>query len=133
MRIGELAARCGLPTQTIRFYERRRLLLQPEREANGYRTYDQQALDRVQFIKRAQAAGLTLAEIGGILDVRANGETPCVHVSQLLETKLHEIERRIAELTDLQVDLAALIDRSHTLNPADCPPGQICHILQPDR
>jgi DNA-binding transcriptional MerR regulator len=81
----------------------------------------------------AQAAGLTLAEIGSILDVRANGETPCVHVSQLLQTKLHEIERRIADLTDLQTDLAALIDRSHTLNPTDCPPGQICHILQPDR
>lgn len=133
MKIGELAAECGLPTQTIRFYEKRRLLPTAHRASNGYRVYDRETVDRVRFIRRAQAAGLTLAEIGGILDVRADGHVPCAHVSDLLEAKLQEVDDRMAELAILRADLTALVDRSHTLDPADCPAGGICHILQPDR
>ncbi len=133
MKIGDLATECGIPTQTIRFYEKRRLLPIAQRAANGYRVYDQEAVDRVQFIRRAQAAGLTLAEIHGILDVRADGHAPCAHVSDLLDAKLQEVDQRMAELAVLRADLTALIDRSHTLDPADCPPSDICQILQPDR
>ncbi|MFT4597658.1 MAG: DNA-binding transcriptional MerR regulator [Paracrocinitomix sp.] len=133
MKIGDLANECGIQTQTIRFYERRRLLPPPARAANGYRVYDQHIAERVRFIQRAQTAGLTLAEIGGILDVRANGQPPCTHVSELLNTKLQDIGQRITELTELRSDLVALVKRSHTLNPVDCPPDQICHILSPDR
>jgi MerR family mercuric resistance operon transcriptional regulator len=132
MRIGELASECGIGTQTIRFYERRQLLPPADREANGYRVYDQHSVERVRFIQRAQTASLTLAEIGGILDVRADGHPPCVHVADLLESKLHYVDQRIAELEVLQADLAALVDRSHTLDPSECPPGQIFHVLQPD-
>lgn len=133
MKIGDVAAECGVPTQTIRFYEKRRLLPAAHRAPNGYRVYDQEAVDRVRFIRRAQAAGLTLAEIGGILDVRADGHAPCTHVTGLLDAKLQEVDERMAELTVLRADLTALVDRSHTLDPTDCPPGDICHILQPGR
>ncbi len=132
MKIGDLAAAGGIRTQTIRFYEKRGLLPAAQRAANGYRVYDQEAVDRVQFIQRAQAAGLTLAEIGGILDVRAGGRTPCAHVSDLLDAKLQEVDQRMAELAVLRADLTALVDRSHNLDPTECPPGDICHILQPD-
>jgi MerR family mercuric resistance operon transcriptional regulator len=132
MRIGDLANECGIGTQTIRFYERRGLLPPADRESNGYRVYDQHTVERVRFIQRSQAASLTLAEIGRILDVRADGHHPCVHVAELLDSKLHEVDQRIAELAVLRADLASLVDRSHTLDPSDCPPGQICHVLQPD-
>lgn len=132
MRIGDLATQCNLPTRTIRFYERRGLLPDPDRLANGYRVYDQPTLERVRFIRRAQAAGLTLAEIGTILDVRADGQTPCAHVNELLDAKLLDVEKRMAQLDTLRTDLEALVTRSKTLDPADCTDRAICHILNSD-
>ena len=131
MKIGELASAVGLPTRTIRFYEKRHLLPEPQRQANGYRVYTQDSVDRVQFIRRAQAAGLTLAEISGVLEVRAEGGPPCEHVTTLLESKLDDVDRRITELCLLQGDLTRLIDRSRQLNPAQCDESSICHILIP--
>lgn len=131
MRIGDLAGECGVPTQTIRFYEKRRLMPEPRRAPNGYRSYDQASVERVAFIRRAQGAGLTLAEIGSVLDVRAEGYAPCDHVSELLESKLREVEVRINELGVLRGELITLVERSESLDPADCTAGAICHILQP--
>lgn len=130
MRIGNLATQFNLPTRTIRFYERRGLLPEPERLANGYRVYDQTAVERVGFIRRAQTAGLTLAEIRGILEVRAEGRNPCAHVNELLHAKLSEVDQRMVELEALRTDLETLVERSRTLDPVDCTAGEICHILQ---
>jgi hypothetical protein len=87
------------------------------------------AAERIAFIRRAQSAGLTLTEIGGVLDVRSDGLNRCSHVSQLLGTKLGEVKVQIGELRKLQQELEALIERSQQLNPADCAEGNICHIL----
>ena len=133
VQIGDLAKLCGVPTQTIRFYERRGLLPEPGRQPNGYRRYDKTSIERLAFIRRAQSAGLTLAEIRDVLDVRAEGRAPCSHVSQLLTSKLSEVEDRIGELGVLRNELTALVDRSRRLDPADCTTGEICHILQPAR
>lgn len=65
MLIGELGEAVGLPSQTIRFYERTGLLPAPPRAANGYRSYDESTITRVTFIRAAQSAGLTLVEIRG--------------------------------------------------------------------
>jgi MerR family mercuric resistance operon transcriptional regulator len=70
MLIGALAQTVGLPSQTIRFYERRGLLPVPTRGDNGYRCYDVTAVTRVNFIRAAQAAGLTLVQIRGVVDLR---------------------------------------------------------------
>ncbi len=120
-----------MPPQTIRFYEKRGLLPEPQRQPNGYRFYDQAAIDRIAFIRRAQRSGLTLTEIGSVLEVRAEGRTPCSHVSQLLTAKLSDVTAQMRELRTLRQELEALIDRSQTLDPADCTDGQICHILGP--
>ncbi len=63
MRIGEIAGRAGVPAKTIRFWEDQRLLPPPGRTPAGYRDYDPAVLDRLAFIRHAQAAGLTLAAI----------------------------------------------------------------------
>ncbi len=133
MRIGELSDACGLPTRTIRFYERRGLLPDPSREPNGYRVYDETALGRMSFIRNAQSAGLTLAEIRSILDIRDTGSAPCSHVRDLLAAKLDEVHHRRARLETLEAELHQLIDRSRLLDPADCAEGEICHILRPAR
>ena len=132
MKIGELANACHIPAQTIRFYEKRGLLPEPTRLPNGYRNYDHATVERITFIQRSQAAGLTLAEIGSVLNLRGEGNAPCSHVAELLTTKLSEAQDRINELTALKVELSALIERSKQLDPADCTAAQICHILRDD-
>ncbi len=131
MRIGEAAAAAGVPTQTIRFYERRGLLPQPRRGTNGYREYDTSVLTRLAFIRSGQAAGLTLVEVASILDLRREGAVPCAHVHSLLETKLDDIRSRRRELAALEEELEGLISRSDRLDPADCTDVQICHIIAP--
>jgi len=132
MRIGEAAETAGVPTQTIRFYERRGLLPAPRRGPNGYREYDASILTRLAFIRSGQAAGLTLVEVASILDLRRDGAVPCAHVHSLLVTKLDDIRARQRELAVLEVELEGLITRSDRLDPADCTDVQICHIIAPD-
>ncbi len=129
MLIGELADAAGLPSQTIRFYERKGLLPAPERGSNGYRTYDASTLTRLHFVQTAQAAGLTLAEIGSVIDLRDDGNVPCAHVATLIHNKLDDVRGRISDLTILEAELKDLIERGHHLDPADCTDADICHIL----
>jgi MerR family mercuric resistance operon transcriptional regulator len=132
MLIGELGDAVRLPSQTIRFYERQRLLPPPSRAANGYRTYDESSITRVTFIRAAQAAGLTIAEIRSIIDLREDGHIPCTHVNHLIHGKLTDVQKRIGELATLQTELEQLLDRSQRLDPADCSDADICHILSGD-
>lgn len=129
MKIGELATSCAVATQTIRYYERRGLLPPAERAANGYRSYDASAADRIRFIQRAQAAGLTLAEIAGVIQVRSDGTAPCHHVDGLLNDKLANVDARIDELHQLRGELTVLLDRSARLDPSDCRADEVCHLL----
>ena len=131
MRIGEAAEAAGVPAQTIRFYERRGLLPAPQRGPNGYREYDASILARLAFIRSGQAAGLTLVEVGSILDLRSDGAVPCAHVHTLLQSKLEDIRARRRELAVLETELEGLITRSERLDPADCTDAQICHIIAP--
>lgn len=130
--IGQLADAVGIAAPTVRFYERKGLLPAPQRADNGYRVYDNTALSRLQFIRSAQAAGLTLAEIRGVTDIRDRGEAPCTHVEALLDAKLAEIRRRREELAGTERQLRALLARGRQRDPADCGEGDICHILGPD-
>ncbi len=130
MLIGELADAVGLPTRTVRFYERRGLLPEPHRAANGYRIYDEMTLSRLRFIRTAQAAGLTLAEIGSVIDIRDGGEVPCAHVGTLLGAKLDDVRERRTQLGILERELQQLVERSRRLDPADCDEGDVCHILR---
>lgn len=132
MRIGEAADAAGVPTQTIRFYERRGLLPEPPRGSNGYREYDGSVLTRLAFIRSGQAAGLTLVELASILDQRREGAVPCAHVHALLVTKLNDIRTRQQELAALESELEGLISRSDRLDPADCTDTKICHIIAPE-
>ncbi len=129
MRIGELADTFGLPPETVRFYERRGLLTEPQRSLNGYRIYDDTARRRLTFIRTAQAAGLTLAEIRGILDLRDEGTAPCSHVAALLTTKLAEVKERQQHLAALEAELNQLLQRGRNVDLADCDDGEVCPIL----
>lgn len=131
MRIGEVAEAAGVPSQTIRFYERKGLLPQARRSSNGYREYDPATLTALAFIRNGQAAGLTLVEIATILDLRRKGTAPCGHVHDLLAAKLLDVQRRRRELAGLEAELDHLVSRSHQLDPADCTDQVICHLVAP--
>ncbi len=101
------------------------------RVGSGYRDYEPSTLDRLTFIRAAQAVGLSLGEIRGILGLRDEGQTPCGHVLDLLRARAAELDRRIAELRALRGELNRLVARAQGLDPADCDPGRICHLVDP--
>ena len=86
MQIGELARRAHTTTKALRYYEAIGLLVPDSRTPSGYRQYGPNALDRLAFIRAAQALGFSLGEIRGIVGLRDRGETPCEHVLQLRDS-----------------------------------------------
>ena len=118
MRIGELAEATGTTTKTLRFYEDSGLLPPPERTINGYRDYDQEAIARLDFIRRGRAAGLTLAQIREVLDIRDTGTAPCHHVKELLDIRLTALDQQIADLQALRTNVAHLRDGAAQPNPS---------------
>ncbi|MFC9810530.1 heavy metal-responsive transcriptional regulator [Streptomyces virginiae] len=129
MRIGELAAAGGLTTKTIRFYEQAGLLPAPPRTPGGYRDYPERAVARLGFIRDAQAAGLTLAEIRSILVLRDSGQAPCGRVGALIDAHLAEIDRKMTELREARTALRDLAQRAAATDPESCSEGDICTIL----
>ena len=129
MRIGELAEAAGTTTKTLRFYEDQGLLPAAQRTPAGYRDYAPDALGRLDFIHRGQAAGLTLAQIRQILGIRDSGTSPCRHVSDLLDRRLSDLDSQIADLVALRETLAVLRHRATDADPDTCPADQVCRYL----
>jgi DNA-binding transcriptional MerR regulator len=129
MRIGELAEQAGISTKAIRYYEQIGILTPPARTPSGYRSYDPSALGRLGFVRAAQVVGLTLGEIRQIIAFRDNGQAPCAHVTDLLQRRTAELDARIAELQQLRGELRQLAERAATLDPDQCPPERVCHII----
>ena len=120
MRIGEAAGQSGVTAKTIRFWEDQHLLPPPARTPAGYRDYGPAIVERLAFIRHAQAAGLTLDAIRQVLDIRDGGQRPCVHVTGLIAQRLGEVDARLAELTRTRDQLVILAARAAAQDPADC-------------
>ena len=88
MRIGEIAQSVGIGVETIRFYERKGLIREPPRRSSGYRQYEAGAVRRLRFIRRAKELGFTLAEIKGLLELRAGPGTHCEDIRIELDAKM---------------------------------------------
>ncbi len=114
LTIGELAERAAVTPDTLRYYERLRLLPPAPRSNGGYRLYGPGAADRVAFIRKAQALGLTLDDVREVLRVADAGRPPCEHVRATLGRRLREVEARIAELESLRRTLARALRRSRS-------------------
>ncbi len=123
MTIGQFAEAAGVPTDTIRYYERRGLLAEPRRTPGGYRDYDADALRRLRALRRAQALGFTLDEASDLLalshDAGANAEA----VRQRTVEKIADLDARIADLERTRSALVDLADACHGRDTAraDCP------------
>jgi DNA-binding transcriptional MerR regulator len=122
LRIGELAARCGVSPDTIRFYEREKLLPRPRRTASRYRVYGEIDEDRVRFIRQAQAMGLSLDNVRELVRERQL-HTPgeCRHVAQLLRARIEVLDARIRELRAFRKRLGESLARCESVGTEECP------------
>jgi DNA-binding transcriptional MerR regulator len=127
LRIGEVAAATGMSVEALRFYERRGLLGRPARTASGYRAYDASILERLAFIKRAQAIGFSLDEIAEILEMRGQGVAPCLEVREAARRKLAELDVRLRELRRYRNELARTLD---DWDERGMDEGQFCGLIE---
>jgi DNA-binding transcriptional MerR regulator len=98
MTIGQLARAANVPTSTVRFYERRKLLKPDSRTLSNYRTYSQQSLERLKFIRAAQATGFSLKDIREMLSLTYSEGLPCQEVGALIKRRLQDVKERLREL-----------------------------------
>ncbi len=111
LRIGELAARLGVQTETIRYYEREGLLRKAQRTDGNYRLYGLPEVERLNFIRNCRGLGMTLDEIRALLSIREEPERSCGSVNQMLDHHIRSVGERMAELQRLDEQLRALRQR----------------------
>lgn len=122
LRTGEVAKAAGVNLQTIRFYEREGLLPPPKRTVAGYRQYSDEAVRIVRFIKRAQELGFTLREAKDLLRLRSAGPKRAAAARTAAESKLRDIEQKIADLTAMRTALSSLVETCACAGgPVTCP------------
>ncbi|MBI2981912.1 MAG: heavy metal-responsive transcriptional regulator [Deltaproteobacteria bacterium] len=121
-QIGHAAREAGVNVQTLRYYERCRLLTPRSRRLSGYRLYGDPEIRRIHFIKRAQELGFSLKEIFGLLNLRVTSAAQCDAVKRKAEEKLAQVEQKIRHLRSIQGVLKQLITSCHRLEPTErCP------------
>ena len=141
MLIGELAKKTKVPIQTIRFYERRKLLRQPSRTASGYRSYTEADVERLGFIRQCQNIGFTLKDIRELLLIHDAAQTvfappnpasgraspsrkiagPWKRAVRIAEERLRVVDEKITELAKLRAELEGIMQASSQRNFALCP------------
>ncbi|MEH2041834.1 heavy metal-responsive transcriptional regulator [Nostoc sp.] len=126
--IGQVTDLTGIPIRTIRYYESLGLINSLRRTEGGFRQFSLDVLTRLAFIKRAQNLGLSLEEIGNILQVYDQGQTPCGEIKEKLEEKVLQIDRQIDQLLTLRSEIKGLL--SGWKNISDHYEKTICPIIQ---
>lgn len=119
LTIGRLGTLADIEPKTLRYYDRVGLVRPVTRTAAGYRVYSEEAVERLRFIRRAKALGLSLADIRRILAVLDEGAAPCSHVLALVGQNLTKVQAQIAQLERLRTDLRHL----HRLLKEEVPPN----------
>ena len=122
LTIGKAAHQGGVKVQTIRYYERRGLLPKPPRTAAGYRTYSDDAIRRLRFIRQAQALGFSLSEIEELLSLRMRSGTTCGDIRQRARQKIATVNAKMDELQRIKLALSRLARACRGNGPtSECP------------
>ncbi len=122
MTIGQLATRAGVNVETVRYYERRGLVVSPNRTAAGYRQFSDDAVSRILFIKRAQELGFSLNEIQELLELRIDRGEACGEVEEKARDKMALVDEKIERLEKMKGALKRLVDAcDHRAPTDDCP------------
>jgi MerR family mercuric resistance operon transcriptional regulator len=118
LTIGSLAREAGVGVETVRFYQRKGLVAEPPR-AGGIRRYDERDADRIRFIKKAQTAGFTLAEIGELIALDATSDRPRARL--LAARRIAALDAKIAELNEARAALSRLARECGEGRDGPCP------------
>jgi len=130
LRVSELAERAGLAPSTVRFYERSGLLSPARRAANGYRIFDESALDELAFISRAKGLGMNLDDIAALVASWPVGECRSLQarLRAFLAGRISQVRQQAAEMGTFERQLQAVLDRLSARDPGPehCGRGCIC-------
>ena len=119
---GELAKKCGVHIETLRYYETKKILDSPKRSESGYRLYTTEDAVKISFIKNAQKLGFTLKEISDLLKLTLYKEKSCDKAMEKAQEKLEDIEKKIKTLNIIKKALKELIKQCEESTPTnDCP------------
>ena len=131
MRIGQLAERAGVNIQTIRYYERRRILREPPRNSSGYRSYGNGDLESIRFIRQSQELGFTLKEIQQLMRLHpaaTKASSSAVRrshewrdIAGIARARLEHIEQRLSLLQTMRAQLLSMLHRLEAANSGGCP------------
>ncbi len=121
LAIGALSGRTGCKVETIRFYERARLLPAPARSPGGYRLYNKDHLKRLTFIRRARALGFSIDEVRKLLTLADERKRPCAEVRVVAGAHLADVRAKIADLRAMERVLRETVARCASGRSADCP------------
>jgi MerR family copper efflux transcriptional regulator len=127
LKIGEVAKLSGIGIEALRFYERSGILGRPARTESGYRMYDPEVLERLDFIKRAQVLGFSLDEIKQIISEKQAGANPCEAVRDVVRTRLQELDERMREMRCYRKELAATLAEWDKTGAVE---GHICGLIE---
>lgn len=119
LTIGLLAGQSGVNVETIRFYQRRGLLAEPEKPLGGIRRYGATEVARVRFIKSAQRLGFTLGEIGLLLKLEDGAR--CAEAREIAELKLADVRARLTDLQRIEAALSGLVKECQAGGSVSCP------------
>ena len=120
MNIGTASEKSGLPAKTIRYYEDIGLI-SADRAGNGYRDYSVADVHRLRFLQRSRSLGFSVEECRQLLSLYSDKERASADVKAIAKTKLGEIDRKLAELTELRNALRHLVQTCHGDDRPDCP------------
>lgn len=127
LRIGEVAEMSGIGVEALRFYERSGLLSRPGRTGGGYRVYGEEVLERLAFIKQAQALGFTLDEIRQIITESEAGRAPCGRVREIVRRRLAELDERMREMRRYRKELSEALSQWDRTGDVK---GHICGLIE---
>jgi len=126
LAIGQLAKAGNVNIDTVRYYERKNLLLPDARTQSGYRQYSQGSVRRLRFIRKAQGLGFSLKEIGKMLDISSRTDSECGNIKQYAERKIDDIQARISDLQKIRAGLKQIAQAC----PGGDSPLENCTILE---
>ncbi|MBX7055842.1 MAG: heavy metal-responsive transcriptional regulator [Pyrinomonadaceae bacterium] len=126
-KIGEVSKRSGIGVEALRFYEKNGLLERPNRTHSGYRTYSDDVLDRLAFIKQAQLLGFSLFEIKQLINQKRKGESPCLEAREIIRRRLDELNEKIAQLVKHRDEVSEALVEWDDKGRAD---GHVCGLIE---
>jgi DNA-binding transcriptional MerR regulator len=110
LRAGQVAAAAGVNIETLRYYERRGIIAEPDRTLGGHRVYSEATVTTLRVIKAAQRLGFALDEVAGLLDVVRHHHGETTGLQARAEAKLAEVDQKIADLQVIRSSLIAARD-----------------------